>query len=272
MSGTDGADARQLFEVASRTHAGCVREQNEDHCASFQLNDSAGILVADGVSGERGGETASRTAIEVTLQALLDDEDTTRPERRLRQAVQRANITVHDLALKALELRGMATTLTAVVLEKDELYAAHVGDCRLYLFRAGRLLQLTNDHTVTGERVRAGILSKKRAQNHAAKSTLTRSLGRDLIAQVDLIRLRIVADDVFVLCSDGIHGLLDDAEIAGMCRTDSAESACQALIDAANRRGAPDNVSAAVARIIATPPANHKTRSLFDRLNPLRGR
>jgi protein phosphatase len=267
---SDGAD--RLFEVASRTHPGCVRERNEDHCASFEWDGGAGLLVADGVSGGRAGGTASRTAVEASLAILQSEEDTLRPEARLRHALQRANIAVHDLALTSPELRGMTTTLTAVLLEKNELYAAHVGDCRLYLCRDGRLLQLTKDHTVTAERVRLGVMNPAKARRDPARSTLTRSLGRDLIARLDSIRLRLAAKDTILLCSDGVHGLLDDTELAAHCQQETADGACQALLEAANRRGAPDNITAAVAKISRLLPTAHSDRSLFDRLNPFRGR
>jgi PPM family protein phosphatase len=267
---SDGAD--RLFDVASRTHTGCVREHNEDHCASFHWEGGAGLLVADGVSGERAGGTASRTAIETSLALLQSEEDTLRPEARLRHALQRANIAVHDLALTSPELRGMTTTLTAVLFENNELYGAHVGDCRLYLYRAGRLLQLSRDHTVTAERVRLGVMNPARARSHPARSTLTRSLGRALIARFDSIRLRLAAQDTILLCSDGVHGLLDETELGLHCQQATADGACQALLEAANRRGAPDNVTAAVGKISRLLPAAHNDRRLFDRLNPFRGR
>jgi protein phosphatase len=270
-SATDGPTQR-LFEVASRTHPGCVRELNEDCCVTFCLDESAGLLVADGVSGENGGDTASRTAVEVAFNTLRTEEDALRPERRVREAVQRANLAVYEQALARAELRGMSTTLTAVLLERNELYAAHVGDCRLYLLRAGRLLQLSRDHTVSGARVRLGLLSKARARNHPGRAKLTRGLGRDLIANIDQIRLRIVEHDLLLVCSDGIHGMLEDDEITALCLDSSADGACRGLVESANRRGAPDNVSAAVARVVGAVPSNQEERSRFDLLNWARGR
>jgi serine/threonine protein phosphatase PrpC len=270
-SASDAAEQR-LFEVSSRTHPGCVRELNEDCCVTFCLADSAGLLVADGVSGENGGDTASRTAIEVAFEALRSEEDSLRPERRVREAVQRANLAVYDLALARAELRGMSTTLTAVLLEKNELHAAHVGDCRLYLLRGGRLLQLSRDHTVSAARMRLGLLSKARARNHPGRARLTRGLGRGLIANIDQIRLRILEHDLLLVCSDGIHGLLDDDEIVALCQDASADGACRGLIESANRRGSPDNVSAAVARVVGPVPTNQEERSRFDLLSWARRR
>ena len=249
-----------------------MRERNDDCCVTFCLADNAGLLVADGVSGENGADTASRTAIAVALETLRSDEDSLRPARRVREAAQRANLALYDLALARPELRGMSTTLTAVLLEKNELHAAHVGDCRLYLLRGGRLLQLSKDHTVSAARVRLGLLSKARARNHPGRARLTRGLGRGLIANIDQIRLRLVEHDLLLVCSDGIHGLLEDDEIRALCQRASAEEACSALIESANRQGSPDNVSAAVARVVGALPANQEARSRFNPLNWARGR
>jgi serine/threonine protein phosphatase PrpC len=247
-----------------------VRELNEDCCVTFCLDDSAGLLVADGVSGENGGDTASRTAIEAAFAALRSEPGSLRPGKRVREAVQRANIAVYDLAQARPELRGMTTTLTAVLLEKNELHAAHVGDCRLYLLRGGRLLQLSRDHTVSAGRMRLGLLSKARARNHPGRARLTRGLGRGLVANIDQIRLRLVEHDLLLVCSDGIHGLLEDDEIASLCLAESAEEACKALIESANRQGSPDNVSAAIARVVGAVPAEARAR--FDLLSWARGR
>jgi serine/threonine protein phosphatase PrpC len=257
----------ELFEIASRTHPGRVRETNEDHAATFVAEDCAGLVVADGVSSFNGGDTASRLAVEVTLEAFLGEEKSLPPAKRLYRAVQRANIAVHDLALVVPELRSMATTLTAVVLAQGELCAIHVGDCRLYLLRAGRLLQLTKDHTVSAERMRLGILSKARAREHPARSTLTRSLGRELIARVDQFSAPLAAKDVLMVCSDGVHGVLDEAQILDLCRAPSAELICQALLDAAHERGSPDNVTAAAARVCGALPSAPARRGLLGVLN-----
>jgi serine/threonine protein phosphatase PrpC len=256
----------ELFEIASRTHPGLVREANEDHCATFVSDDCAGLVVADGVSSFHGGDTASRLAVQVTLEAFLGDEKSSPPAKRLYRAVQRANIEVHNLALVVPELRSMATTLTAVLLTPGALFAAHIGDCRLYLLRQERLVQLSKDHTVSAERMRLGILSKARARTHPARSTLTRSLGRELIARVDQFRTPIVGQDVLMVCSDGIHGVLDDVELQRLCLAPSADLACQALIEAANERGSPDNVTAAVARVSGAAP-EQRGSGFFGALN-----
>jgi serine/threonine protein phosphatase PrpC len=257
----------ELFDIASRTHPGSVREVNEDHCATFYAEDCAGLIVADGVSSFNGGDTASRLAVETTQAAFLSQESSLPPAKRLYRAVQRANIAVHDLALTVPELRSMATTLTAVLLGPSGLYAAHVGDCRLYLLRANRLQQLSRDHTVAAERTRLGILSKARARHHPGRSTLTRSLGRELVARVDQFAALVAPDDVLMMCSDGIHNVLDDEELLHLCLAPTAEVACEQLVKVANQRGAPDNVTAAVARVSRAVPARPARRGLLGALN-----
>jgi PPM family protein phosphatase len=238
-----------VLELGSRTHPGCVRELNEDACAAFSWTTGATLLIADGVSGERGGDTASSMAVAIVERELAAADPGLVPSKALHRAVQRANIAIHDLALAVPELRGMATTLTAVVLARGELFAAHVGDCRLYLFREGQLLQLTRDHTVAAERARLGLLNRRKLREHPGRSTLTRSLGRDLIARVDQLRRTTAPRDLVLVCSDGIHGVLDDAEIARCCSAATTSEICDSLVDTAYQRGAPDNMTAAAARI-----------------------
>jgi PPM family protein phosphatase len=256
----------ELFDIASRTHPGAVRAENEDHCATFRDEQCAGLLVADGVSSLNGGATASRMAVETTLRVFRAEQASVPPDKRLLRAAQRANLAVHDAAMTTAGLHGMATTLTAVVLTGSALFASHIGDCRLYLLRAGSFRQLSRDHTVSAERVRLGVLSETRAKHHPARSTLTRCLGRELIARFDRINEKVMQHDVLMICSDGIHGLLSDSEMAELCVAPSANAVCEGLIEAANSRGSPDNVTAAVARITGTPLPGRVEGSGFIRV------
>jgi serine/threonine protein phosphatase PrpC len=250
------------LEIAALSDAGTERGVNEDHCGTLiESSTSAVVVVADGVSGQQGGETASHTAVNALLQAYREQDGALLPPKKLYRAAQRANIAVYDLATVVPELRGMATTLTALVIDRDEVSAVHVGDSRLYLIRAGRISQLTKDHTVPAERARMGLLSKERARTHKDRSTLTRCLGRELIAQVDRFATRVKQGDVLVTCSDGLYNVLDDEQIAKLAGGRTAPDACRALIDRANERGAPDNVTAAIARVVGpTPDAPRPSR------------
>jgi protein phosphatase len=261
------------LEIGTLTDVGTEREHNEDHCGHVWIGPATAIVaVADGVSSYEAGETASQKAVEVVLRAYTEQAPGKAIGKRLAQAVQQANIEVYDLAIVVPELRGMATTLTTVVVDRGELHAAHVGDSRLYLVRGPDITQLTKDHTVAAERQRMGLLSAERARLHPDRSTLTRSLGRELIVAMDRLSTRVFRDDVLVVCSDGLYNVLDEREIAAEVREASPPDACRALIDAANRRGTPDNVTVGVIRVHGAGPGAAQpdpTPTLRDRLRAL---
>jgi PPM family protein phosphatase len=235
------------FELALLSDIGCARSNNEDFCGhSVESPREVVLAVADGVGGYEGGEVASQMAVEVTLAAYHESTPSWGPAKRLYRAVQRANIEIHNRALAVPELRRMATTLTAAAVADGTLYAVHIGDCRLYLVRGGRIQQMTKDHTVVGERLRLGLISEKDARNHPERSALSRCLGRELIASLDRLTMPLRSGDRVIVCTDGLHGMLEDREIDHLSRTLAASDACRRLIEEANTRGAADNVTAAL--------------------------
>ena len=247
---TDGGAVYQM-DVAAASHPGTERPHNEDCCGvSVERVDCVVLGVADGVSSENGGEVASQMAIEITLRAFREAAPEAGAGQRLYRAVQQANIDIHDRAIAVPELRGMATTLTAVSVERGAMTAVHVGDSRLYLLRDGSIVQLTKDHTVAAEKARFGLITRERARTHADRSTLTRSVGHDLIVSRDRVTRQLMQGDVLVVCSDGLYNVLGDPEIAKIVALRDAASAARALIEAANARGTPDNVTAAVLRVV----------------------
>jgi len=234
---------------------GTERGNNEDACGTLVVTPTHVLVaVADGVSGEEGGEIASRTAVDVTLRAYKDSPASWGPLRRLYRAAQQANIEIHDRALVVTELRRMSTTLTAIVVEDGMLHAAHVGDSRLYLVRGDTIVQKTKDHTVVGERRRVGLISAERAKAHPDRSVLTRSLGRELIAAVDRLSFPVSGGDTLVVCSDGLYNVMEDDELRQAVAGDDPEKGCKALVDAANARGTPDNLTVAVVKVTGRAP------------------
>jgi protein phosphatase len=263
-------ETRFELEVATLTDVGTERDHNEDNCGELLESPGCGLLVvADGVSSAEAGETASQTAVSATLKTFREQPPGTSTPKRLYRAVQQANIEVYDLAMVVPELRGMTTTLTAVVVDRGELTAAHIGDSRLYLLRDGRLTQLTKDHTVAGEKARLGLMSKSRARESPDKSVLTRSLGRELIVPIDRISNRVYRDDALLVCSDGLYNVLEDDEIASLIATGDAVRACRTLIETANQRGTLDNLSAAVLRVLDGPARPQESAGLGGRLRAL---
>jgi serine/threonine protein phosphatase PrpC len=241
------------IRFAMESDVGTERENNEDACGSYVESDARVLVaVADGVSGEEGGEIASRTAIDVTVRAYQGSPAAWDVPKRLHRAAQQANIEIHDRALVVTELRRMATTLTALVVDGGMVHVAHVGDSRLYLIRGGTILQKTKDHTVAADRRRIGIISAERAKDHPGRSVLTRSLGRELIAAVDRIAFPIQSDDVLLVCSDGLYNVLSDDEIREIAAGKDPAGASRDLVGVANERGTPDNLTVAVVRVTGT--------------------
>ena len=268
---TGSGHTQSEIPFAMQTDPGTERGENEDSCGSYVESPTRVLLaVADGVGGEEGGEIASRAAIEVTLRAFRESPVEWGVAKRLYRAVQQANIEIHDRALVVTELRGMSTTLTAVVLDDGMLHAAHVGDTRLYLIRDQGITQKTMDHTVLARRQRIGLVSAKRAQEHPERSTLTRCLGRELIAAVDRITFPVARGDVLLVCSDGLYNVLTDDEIRDGALNADPVQACRALIETANTRGAPDNLTVAV--VLATAEARENRTGWRDTLARLLGR
>ena len=248
MAESTGSNAaQQSFDLAVLSDAGTDRPANEDACGYFIEGPQAALLVvADGIGGYEGGEIASRMAVDVTLEAYRESPVTWGADTRLHRAVQRANIEIHQRAIAVPLLRRMGTTLTAEVIEGGRLSAAHVGDCRLYLTRRGRILQITKDHTVVAEHVRMGLMSAAHAHNHPERSMLSRSLGRELIVSVGRFSMPLVKGDRVLLCSDGLYNVLEERELDRLLRSGDAAVACKALIEAANARGSADNLTAGV--------------------------
>lgn len=262
-------DAVHSFELDAASSVGTTRAENEDCCAAVIEEDGVGlVVVADGVSGFQGGEVASSKAVETTLKSYREQPANMTPARRLYRAVQEANIAIYDLSVVVPELRGMATTMTSLVVDRGQVSTMHVGDCRMYLVRDQKIRQLTKDHTVAAQKARLGLVKKDRVATHPDRSVLTRNLGRELIAAVDQITTRVLEGDVVLVCSDGLYNVLDDREMAELCGQLSAKEACNVLIARANERGTPDNLTAAVVRITSSGPSEVETngiRSAFRR-------
>lgn len=245
----------RAIAYAERTHAGSVRTTNEDTVAvapfGSSVDDGVVFMMADGVGAAPGGGVASRLAVEAAAAALATAPRRWPAHRRLRDAVATANLAVHDRTLVDPRLRQMATTLTAMALVGEEVVTAHVGDCRTYLLRDGRLTCLTRDHNWAGQLMRLGLLRRDAARGHRHRHRLTRCLGRQPIVRIDVRHEAVYAGDILCQCSDGLHALLSEAELRDVLLAHEPEAACERLIERARELGAHDNVSVQVAKILA---------------------
>jgi protein phosphatase len=238
-----------LIEAASLTDVGLVRERNEDAFGEKSLVGGRLFVVADGMGGHAGGATASRLAVEAVEAALgTIPRD---PPRALREALEAANRSIHDESQRDPSLRGMGTTGVVLLIGSGGCWVANVGDSRAYRLRDGALDQLTRDHSVVAEMVRLGVLTSAQAAVHPRRNEVLRSLGTAPDVDVDVDAVDVSVGDVFLLCSDGLSGVVDDAAIAALLADDSVEDASRALVEAAIGQGAPDNVTVQVIRVHA---------------------
>src|SRR5208337_1411119 len=252
---------RAGIEVSSQSDLGCQRSNNEDSFGYWEPDEDQQFLrkgrlavVADGMGGYEGGQEASRLAVE-TLVAGYRDFGGDDPQEALVQGLQAAHEQVRQYSFAHPELRGMGTTCTAAAIvrgsEYDALYYVHVGDTRLYLIRDGQITRVTRDHSYVGRLVESGIISPEEAENHPQRNILTAALGTnpDLImdspGQPEPLRVK----DVLVICTDGLWGLVHDAEILETVADQSVEQAGRKLIELARERGGPDNITVEILRL-----------------------
>ncbi len=237
------------------TDVGRKRRHNED---AYLLDVERGLfVVADGMGGHAAGEVASRITVESIQEylALRDDEgENTWPfgfnnrysmeGNLLTTAIKKANDRVIRAVHNRPELKGMGTTVVAALFDAERATLVHVGDSRCYLFRQHDLRRLTDDHSWVQEQVNAGILTPEEATSHPLKNVVTRALGGSPNVLPDLIEVRLEAGDSFLLCSDGLTGMMSDEEISAILASEgSAESRVRALVDLANDRGGVDNIT-----------------------------
>ncbi len=246
--------------AALQSDVGQKRDHNEDgyaYCVpgSKDILDRFGTIfaVADGMGGAVGGEIASQTALETLLDSYFlpdgDDDDQPNTPDRLRSAVERANNAITRKTKADPSYQGMGTTLSAVVIRGRWAHIAQVGDSRAYLIRRRRIYQLTEDHSLIAEQVRRGLLSEEEAEGHTYRNIITRALGIEQNVEVDLFALRLLKKDTLVLCSDGLHGVVNDSQILSISDSPQPSQCCKALIEKANSEGGPDNITVGILRI-----------------------
>lgn len=246
------------LKVWSQTDVGLRRERNEDSCL---FDEEIGLfLVADGMGGHRGGEVASKMAVE-TLREIVRAAILEKGQRKLQvrglleRAYQEASRRIYAKSEEGnMELQGMGTTLVASFWYGDVLYIANVGDSRAYLYSHDELWQVTEDHSLVNEQLRAGLIQEKDLPNFTAKNVITRSVGFEADVQVDIVERRLQPGEMVLMCSDGLSGLVSDEEITQFCRTLKPSEIVSKCIDEAKKNGGDDNVT--VMLLYAGPQAN----------------
>ncbi len=257
------------FTALGQTDVGQKRENNED---SYLIRQDLGLfVVADGMGGHAGGETASKLAVETIASSLesarqngvdplseLVPLEEARLADSLRESVEAACHAIFHKAKVEPHLAGMGTTVSAMVLKPSakegavDAYFGHVGDSRIYLIRGDLIQQVSEDHSLVAEQIRAGVLTEEEAKVSRFKNIITRSVGFEEDVLVDVMGLWAEPGDVFVMCSDGLSNFLEEPEYFSLVKehaSDQLEKLPKAFIDLANSRGGDDNITVIVVRV-----------------------
>jgi len=246
------------IDFAQLSDAGRSREHNEDYIGCVTADTDARVrshgwlfALADGVGGQACGEVASREAVETMMMGFRKAAGGEPHSALLTRLVQAANIRVYETG-RAASPGGtaMATTIVACAIRFDRAAIVHVGDSRCYLIRHGHAKQLTRDHTVVNDQVRLGILSAREAAEHQNRHVLSRSVGTDLFVNVDTTDTQVLPGDTLLLCSDGFHGAVPEAQIGNIVNnSDDLKMAAHKLVQLANELDGGDNISVQLIRI-----------------------
>lgn len=240
---------------------GKKRDHNEDCIAIF--DDLNLFIVADGMGGHAGGEIASKLAVETIEQVIRNnlhilnstqvsenDIEQNPIAKLLSDALRCACHVVHQKSIEEPSLQGMGTTATALLLCGKYGFVAHVGDSRAYLIRDGKIAQLSEDHSLINEQLKAGLITPTQARYSRFRNVITRSIGFEDDVDVDMIALDTLANDALILCSDGLTSLVTEEEINHICNSYTIHEIPQILVDLANQRGGDDNISVIVVYLI----------------------
>ncbi|MDO4300313.1 MAG: Stp1/IreP family PP2C-type Ser/Thr phosphatase [Clostridia bacterium] len=236
-----------------KTDIGQQRPKNED--SLYVSNEPIGKLhnlyiVADGMGGHKAGQVASNTAIEAFLAYLnkYQPDSTEEPLDMLIGGINMANEAVYKLGHTYDEYGDMGTTMVAATVVDSSMYIAHVGDSRLYRISGGEITQITNDHSLVAEMVKAGQISEEEARVHPQRNCITRAVGTDSTVTADGLIVKVKEGDIIVMCSDGLNTMIEDDEICSIAKAKvfTLEERADMLINAANSNGGLDNISAVI--------------------------
>lgn len=242
------------FRVGFKTDIGRKRTENQDNGTVYP--ERGLFVVADGMGGHRGGEIASKIAVESIRRYFenhASDSKAFNPREVLSHAILSANMNIFRESMENVELQGMGTTTTAILFHGEKLYIGHVGDSRCYLIQPGRIWQLTRDHSLVQEKLRAGLITRDELKTDRMKNVITRSVGFSPDLNVEMYVHEPEPGDVYLLCSDGLSGPLSDPQILEIVNQrlvlkNDPDATVSELIDRANTLGGDDNATAIVVR------------------------
>lgn len=235
------------MDAVGITHIGLQRKRNED---AYLIDPNRNLLmVCDGMGGHRGGDVASRMAVEVIDQQFKYEQFADVPDS-LHKAIMQANKKIWQFGQKNEEVREMGTTITAAVIEQDQIVVAHVGDSSLYIIRQQEIIKFTDDHTLAEQMLLDGLIKKEEIRSNAFNHILTRALGIESQVHIDIKKGTVKDGDWVLLCTDGLSNLVEMQEIPSLLsKQHEPQRAAQDLINLALNRGGHDNITVVLLRI-----------------------
>lgn len=235
------------------TDIGRKRKVNQD---SYRLDPGQNLfVVADGMGGHAGGETASKITADTVIESVGKDRSnglSANPGELVMGAIHRANTAVFTTAQNDPKLAGMGTTCVTMLFEGNQLYVGHVGDSRVYLLRPHQIWQVTRDHSLVNEKLKAGLITREQLKKDKSKNVITRSVGFESSVLVDMYQREVQSGEYYLACSDGLSGMVNDLEILKTIDElgqKSMEEALKKLITLANEHGGDDNITVVLARV-----------------------
>lgn len=232
------------MELCGKSHRGMVRELNEDSFAIKELSDTGLLIVADGMGGHNAGEIASETAVRNIQEYITEHLESENIPQLLEKAMQVANNEIYLRAKEDPECAAMGTTAVVCCVTEKEAYFANVGDSRAYLLGLDGMEQVTEDHSLVMELLRQGEITEEEARQHPQKNVITRALGTERMVQTDVFHCQLEPEDMILLCSDGLTGMVSEEEIASVMWSEAPlEERLDRLVSMANERGGYDNIT-----------------------------
>lgn len=247
------------FNVALKTDIGRRRQKNQDSSGAY--SELGLFIVSDGMGGHKGGEIASAAAVQVIHQTIQKlgppsaDHSHATLDKILREAIETANDVIYETSQTDPTLQGMGTTTTALLIQDNLLTIGQVGDSRCYFIRPNAIWQLTRDHSLVQEKVRAGILTREQAHADKSKNIITRSVGFEPTVNVELFHMLIQSGDCFLTCSDGLSGLVPESDILEIIihelfNKNDVHKTVEKLVETANLNGGDDNITALLLQVL----------------------
>ena len=244
------AGVTALLNTFAISDAGKEREVNEDYFGYLADDFGSLFIVCDGMGGNVGGDLAARTAVNTILEHFSELPNEYHPQKELQAAFSRANTVIRQMADEDPSLRGMGSTAASVLIIEDNAYLAHLGDSRVYIFRRGKLFQLTKDHSMVQHMVDKKKIKPSKAANHELKHLITKALGPlDEVSAETAFPFQLYNDDILLLCSDGLTNELTDKQIRNILRKYPIKEAAEHLLQEANASGGKDNITVQLVEI-----------------------